>query len=201
MEFNDSRVSDWDFKDLKSRTFGNENKGGGGGYIGSLGDSYGTSGYMLFYERRVKKDLKIVVAEDQVEAMRAQGENVEYDEEKKEYFKMTPYRSAADGELANDIYKKVFEDNSKFTFESDIYSTEFFEFILQILQSVADSDVDDLTKFNGLKIGSKVGFEILARLMQNTGIDKVSQVMIDILKSRPQVTKAFIASMCDYSAS
>lgn len=88
---------------------------------------------MLFYERRVKKDLKIVVAEDQVEATRAKGETVEYDEEKKEYFKMTKYRSAADGELANDIYKKVFEDNSKFTFESDIYSSEFFEFILQIL--------------------------------------------------------------------
>lgn len=78
---------------------------------------------------------------------------------------MCPYRSAADGELANDIYKKVSEDNNKFTFESDIYSSEFFEFILQILQSVADSDVDDQTKINGLKIGNKVGFEILARLM------------------------------------
>ena len=50
---------------------------------------------------------------------------------------MTPYRTAADGELANDIYKKVAEDNMKFTFESDIYSTEFFDFIMRILQSVA----------------------------------------------------------------
>ena len=64
MEFNDSRVSDWEFKELKSRTFGNEQKGGSGGYLSSLGDSYGTSGYMLFYERRVKKDLMIVVKED-----------------------------------------------------------------------------------------------------------------------------------------
>ena len=63
MEFNDSRVSDWDFKDLKSRTFGNEAKSSGTstGYFSSLGDSYGTSAYMLFYERRVKKPLKIVV--------------------------------------------------------------------------------------------------------------------------------------------
>ena len=52
----------------------------------------------------------------------------------------------------------------KFTFESDIYSTEFFDFILQILNSVADSDVDNQTKINGLHIGSKVGFEILARM-------------------------------------
>ena len=54
---------------------------------------------------------------------------------------------------------------------------------------------------NGLKIGNKVGFEILARMMQSTGIDKVSQVMIDIMKNRPSVTKAFISSMCNYRSS
>ena len=202
MEFNDSRVSDWDFKDLRSRTFGTESKGSSNyGGLGGLSDSYGTSAYMLFYERRVKKDLKIVVKEEEVESMRAKGLTVDYDEEKKEYFRMCKYRSAADGEMANDIYKKVFEDNSKFTFESDIYSQEFFEFILQILQSVADQDVDEATKLNGLKIGNKVGFEILARMMQSTGIEKVSQVMIDIMKDRPAVTKAFIGSMCDYRSS
>ena len=29
-----------------------------------MGDSYGTSGYMLFYERRKKKPLKILIADD-----------------------------------------------------------------------------------------------------------------------------------------
>ena len=61
MEYNDSRVSDWDFKDLESRTFGTQSKGtgsstvggyGGGGFSMLGGDSYGTSAYMLFYERR-----------------------------------------------------------------------------------------------------------------------------------------------------
>ena len=132
MEFNDSRVSDWDFKDLRSRTFGNEAKSSGtsGGYFSSLGDSYGTSGYMLFYERRVKKPLKIVVPQGEVEEARAKGVDVKYDEAKEEYYEMKAYRTAADGEVANDIYTKVAEDNSKFTFESDIYSTEFFDFIL-----------------------------------------------------------------------
>ena len=37
--------------------------------------------------------------------------------------------------------------------------------------------------------------------MQNHGLSKVSQVMIDILKSRPGATKAFIGSMCDFSSS
>lgn len=197
MEFNDSRVTEWDFKDLKSKTFGNEAKSGGAGYFSSLGDSYGTSGYMLFYERRVKKPLKIIVPDDQVEETKAKGIEVTYDEEKKEHFKMSPYRTAADGELANDIYTKVAEDNSKFTFESDIYSTEFFDFILQILQSVADGEVDDATKLNGMGIGVKVGFEILARMMVNPGIERVAQVMIDIMKSRPEITKGFIEKMSD----
>lgn len=88
---------------------------------------------MLFYERRVKKDIKVLVAEDQIEVNKSKGITVEFDEEKKEHFKMVNYRQSADGELANDFYKKVSDDNQKFTFESNIYSTEFFDFILQIL--------------------------------------------------------------------
>lgn len=114
---------------------------------------------------------------------------------------MCQYRSAANNEKANEIYKKVLEDNSKFTFESDIYNTEFFEFILQILQSVADSEVDNTTKLNGLKIGMKVGFEVIARLMMDAGIDKISQVMVDIMKSRPEITKVFMEGMCNLSQS
>lgn len=133
MEYNDSRVSDWEFKELKQRTFGNEVKANQNAYFSSLGDSYGTSGYMLFYERRVKKDLMIIVPENEVEAEKTKGTDVQFNEEKKEHFKMSKYRSAADGETACEIYGKVAEDNMKFTFESDIYSAEFFDFILQIL--------------------------------------------------------------------
>ena len=199
MEYNDSRVSDWEFSELRQRTFGNENKGSSGGnqYFSSMGDSYGTSAYMLFYERKVKKDFMIRVEDAEVEAEKAKGVEVQFDEAKKEHFKMLPYGTAAEGEVANDIYKKVAEDNMKFTFESDIYSTEFFEFILQILNSVAETEVDDDTKINGLQIGSKVGFEILARMFNNPGIDKVSDVLIEILKSRPQITKPFVAALIE----
>ena len=139
-----------------------------------------------------------MVPEEKVEEQKAKGFDVQYDEEKKENYRMSPYRSAADGELANDIYMKVAEDNMKFTFESDIYSTEFFKFILDILQSVADTAVDQQTKVSGLKIGRKVGFDILARMMVNPGVDKVGQVMIDIFKSKPEIIKPFMESMCDY---
>ena len=150
MEFNDSRVSDWEFSELKQRTFGNEKGANNSSYFGSLGDSYGTSAYMLFYERKVKKPLKILVEKDNVEAEKEKGTEVHFEEAKDEHFKLAPYRTAAEGEVANDIYKKVADDNMKFTFESDIYSTEFFDFILQILMSVADTEVDNATKINGL---------------------------------------------------
>ena len=64
------------------------------------------------------------------------------------------------------------------------------------MQSIADSEVDSDTKLNGLNIGAKVGFEVLARMAINTGIDKVSDVMIEILKSRPEITKPFIFALC-----
>lgn len=76
MEFNDSRVSHWDFKDLKQATFGTERGAATTGYMSGLGDSYGKSAYMLFYERRMKKDLTILVPDEQVDAQKAQGIDV-----------------------------------------------------------------------------------------------------------------------------
>ena len=110
MEFNDSRVSDFQFRDLAKECQGNE---AGAGY---MGDSYGTSGYMLFYERRKKKPLKILVAEDKVEEERKNGIEVRHDEEKKEYYKMVDYRKSCEGEKANPIYSQVFQDNHAVSF-------------------------------------------------------------------------------------
>ena len=63
MEFNDHTVSDWDFSKIKNDAFGNSEESSD---IGSLGDSYGQSGYMLFYERRRKKPIKILVPAEEV---------------------------------------------------------------------------------------------------------------------------------------
>ena len=116
MEFNDSRVTDFDYKNLGKECFGNE---AGSGF---MGDSYGTSGYMLFYERRKKKPLKILVDEDKVEEEQKKGTEVKFDEEKKEHYKIVGYREAANGEKANPIYSQVFKDNNSVSFENDIYS-------------------------------------------------------------------------------
>jgi len=136
---------------------------------------------MLFYERRKKKDIKVLVEEGEVEALKQKGVEVHEDADKKEFFKYVNYRKSTESEKPNQIYSKVFDDNKKFTFENDIYSQEFFDFILGIMQSIVNINEDgsDAIKIKGLQIGRKVGFEILARCMQNVpGIKRVSEVMI-----------------------
>ena len=190
MEFNDSRVSDFDFKELEKHCFGNESG------TGFMGDSYGTSGYMLFYERRKKKDLKIVVEEEKVEEQKSKGFDVKFDEEKKEYFKMVPYRESATGEKAIPMYQQVFEDNQNVNFENDIYSAEFFDFILQIMKGIAGLESTD-SKELGLKIGKKVGFDILARCFDNSGLTQLGPAMIGILKSSDEACLEFMQAMLD----
>jgi len=104
MEYNDSSVTDWQFKDMESKCFGNEQKTNSYGSYYSMGDSYGTSGYMLFYERRVKKPIKIVVPDSEIEEAKSSGVEIKHDAEKNEYFREVQYRKAADGEKPNKIY-------------------------------------------------------------------------------------------------
>ena len=62
------------------------------------------------------------------------------------------------------------EDNKKYQFENDIYSAEFFDFILQILGGVAGLEAGaeyDQVKNLGLQIGKKAMFEILVRCFTN----------------------------------
>ena len=47
---------------------------------------------MLFYERRKKKDMKVVVPDEKVEEEKNNGVELEYDEKLKEHSKMVPYR-------------------------------------------------------------------------------------------------------------
>lgn len=134
MEFNDSRVSDFQFKNLKEECFGDESSSTGNSW--GFGN-YGKSGYMLFYERRVKKPIKILVPEEKVESEKQKTE-VHFDEEKKEHFKLVPFKECAADEAPNKIYQQVFDDNKNFTFENDVYSTEFESFVKQCLQNAAD---------------------------------------------------------------
>jgi hypothetical protein len=81
-------------------------------------------------------------------------------------------------------------------FENDVYSQEFFDFVLKIMKGVADSD-SSAAKDIGLEIGKKVGFDILARCYENTGLKQLAPVMISILKSSDKACLDFMSSLLD----
>merc|ERR1712226_1436932 len=66
MEFNDASVSDYKFENLDEDVSGEDAQTSGYGGMGmgmgyGWGGKYGKSAYMLVYERRRKKDVKMVV--------------------------------------------------------------------------------------------------------------------------------------------
>ena len=63
MEFNDSTVREFNFDKLKEECYGGDGKSGDDGGF-SFGGSYGKSAYMLIYERKKKRPLKILVSTD-----------------------------------------------------------------------------------------------------------------------------------------
>ena len=136
MEFNDSTVKDLTFNKIKDDCFGGDGKGGNAESWG-FGGEYGKSAYMLVYERREKKPLKILVAKEEVDQVKLKGEVVHHDEVKDEHYKLLDYRKGFEEIAPNDIYKQVFEDNCKFEFENDIYSNEFFDFVTSIMEAIA----------------------------------------------------------------
>lgn len=88
------------------------------------------------------------------------------------------------------------KDNNEYKFESDIFSQEFFNFVIEIMMAAAKSDSMD-AKEMGLSLGKKVGFDILARCVDSSGLTHLSSVMIAILKSSDQVCLDFMTSLLD----
>lgn len=69
--------------------------------------AYGKSGYMLFYERRIKKPIKLVVSGDQ-----AFQPDVVFNEKTKEFIKLVSYdQMMPKQDTPNQIFSKVLDDN------------------------------------------------------------------------------------------
>ncbi len=137
MEFNDSTVSNFNFEKLKSECFGGD--AGGISDAWGFGGSYGKSAYMLVYERRKKKPIKILITEE--EAKQNQGAaDIHFDSEKQEYSRLVDFKSGVEEIAPSKIYRQVYEDNQKFEFDTDVYSPEFFDFVKGILISVKNAN-------------------------------------------------------------
>ena len=64
LEYEDSWVRDLSFDRIKDDCFGGDSAGSNDGW-GFGGTTYGKSAYMLIYERKEKKPIKIVVDKDE----------------------------------------------------------------------------------------------------------------------------------------
>ena len=110
-----------------------------------------------------------------------------FDEKTKEYIKQIAFREGVDNETPNNIFTKVLEDNTKFTFENDVYSQEFFDFLKTILQSVAsfgglNDEVNIEMRSQSIVVAQKAAFDILARCFYNSGIKDIVAVMTQIFE-------------------
>jgi hypothetical protein len=68
MKYNDSAVTDFNFEKLKEDCYGGDGKSAesGDSWSFSSGGSYGQSAYMLVYEKRQKRPLKILASPEEV---------------------------------------------------------------------------------------------------------------------------------------
>ena len=123
MEFNDSQVRNFNFDKLKEECYGTDGSttSGAGSDSWGFGGSYGKSAYMLIYERRVKKPIKILVTPDEAKALEGTGE-IHFDAKREEHYRLLDYKGGVEEITPSKIYSQVFEDNQKFEFDYDIYS-------------------------------------------------------------------------------
>jgi len=93
------------------------------------------------------------------------------------------FKSVEESVKPNQIYQQVFEDNKKYEFENDIYSTEFLDFVQNILLSVIElvekkPPNEERIRQISLQVGKKTVLDILAKYFYNQPI----KVMVDLLK-------------------
>jgi hypothetical protein len=199
MEFNDSNVRDFDATKLKEECFGGDASSGGGGFGLSSFDgwggssSYGKSGYLVFYERRRKKPLRLLDQDDSKKVVQAPAEEAKVEakqseeekkkeEEEEKIIEMDFRQAVSSSETPNRMFRKVLESNRKDGFEKDIYSDDFFQFVLGLAQVAVHTD-DAATRQKAVQICSKVTLEILAKAHNNASIDKHLYALVQLLKS------------------
>jgi hypothetical protein len=130
MEFNDSIVRDFNIAKLKEECYGGDqttstSQGFGmstlEGWSFGGSNSFGKSGYMLFYEKKKKKPLKIVEPSS---------------DEQERVVEIDYSQCVLPTDHPNRIFQQVIEDNLKLTFENDIYTKDFFDFSIRIQQAI-----------------------------------------------------------------
>lgn len=215
MEFNDSRVSDYNFDDLKADAFGGSS--GSDDWFGGIfkSSSYGKSAYVLVYEKRFKNAIKILIPEVKTEATEGQieeekinfkpkapqvipeGAVIKTDPKNNERYYEIPMNKIKMF-IPNTIYKEIWEDNLEFSFEKLIYSKEFYEFVKELMvgtigfkERIASlpenerGEVDNVIA-NMTTVGNKIAYEVLVKAYHNYKLGDVADTLIRLYDASDQ---------------
>jgi hypothetical protein len=197
MEFNDSRVSDYNFEDLKADSFGGS--AGNDDWFGGMfkSNSYGKSAYLLVYEKRFKKPVIILAPENEDGTPKhkipenAEIKTIEKTGEK--YYEMDMKNIGMF--VPNKIYKEIWEDNLEFSFEKLIYSNEFYDFVKELMNGTLgfkekydslkpeDQKQVDTVISNMAKVGNKIAYGVLAKAYHNYKLPSLSDSLIQLYEA------------------
>jgi hypothetical protein len=183
--FGGSNEEAFDITEFAYRIFGNANI---------------KNAYMLVYERKLKNKLKRVVKSEEVKESSLECENtalaregqVYHNSVKNEYYIFTDFNDVTP-QVPPELFKEVWEDNSIFIFERQIYSTEFFNFVLDVVKSVNElvTDIGDEIVTILTRIAMKVILDVLSHAYYNLSMDKIADELIILCKAKEMAVNEF----------
>lgn len=95
----------------------------------------------------------------------------------------------------------MFEDNFKYDFENDIYSSEFFDFVRQITNAVCGLTKDrkhqglpelEDAKKNVLSVTKKTILDLMAKCFHNTSIKYLVESLIELMNKDDNLCVQFM---------
>ena len=144
--------------------------------------------YMLVYERSIKKPIMKVISPEEYEARKVQPniQIINEQDSKKEYVELIPYNEVPK-RIPTTLYQEVWEDNVNFLFEQQIYSTEFFRFVEEILKESylllpsLSKESRVLNERSMVRIASKIIVEVLSHACNNSAIQPMAEQLVLML--------------------
>ena len=186
------------FNKLESECFGGSNdvpeESIWGGTFRPLANNM-KNAYILVYERKQKSPLMRLTekppastldcehtAQARVATTNTNIADVHFDPKTGECFELADFYSVKP-HIPAGLYREVWEDNSDFVFERQVYSPEFFRFVQDVLKEafVTTKATAPAVEISMTRVAARVIFEVLARAYHNESIKPMVEQLIELL--------------------
>ncbi len=165
--------------------------------------------YMLVYERQLKTPIKRVVVPnadskaavlecDNTAPTRAAIGQLYYDKEKKEHYTFVDFYGL-EPRVPEKLHQEVWEDNTNFLFERQIYSTEFFVFVHNVLLEsyslipVAGPELQPRLEASATRVAAKTIIGVLSHAYHNAVILPMTKRLVQLFSQSQAAAKEFLA--------